>query len=250
MGSQLPCTGDFTVKPGLDNSKESTREIILRTIRQRHQATVNELAEAADVSPVTVRHHLNALQAESLLESDSVRRKVGRPYHVYSLSEKGLELFPKRYASLSIRLLEELKNQFAPEVVTSLFQGVVEAIVDEHRSEFEALDLEERLGYLVELLADEGFLARWEKRDERYHIIEYSCPYLSLGHEHAEICHFDRDLIVAVLDTEVEQHSCMLNGDSCCQFSFVPAPAEPARVAGPPEMANRKTGQRLMEKER
>jgi len=227
------------VKLGLDNSKESTRDIILRTIRQRHQATVNELAEAADVSPVTVRHHLNVLQAESLLESESVRRKVGRPYHVYSLSAKGLELFPKRYASLSSRLLEELKNQFPPEVVTSIFQGVVEGIVEEHRAEFEALELEERLAYLVELLAEEGFLARWEKREDRYHIIEYSCPYLSLGHEHAEICHFDRDLIVAVLDTEVEQHSCMLSGDSCCQFSFVPAPVE---------TPNRKNGLRLMEK--
>lgn len=227
------------MKLGLDNSKESTRDIILRTIRQRHQATVNELAEAADVSPVTVRHHLNVLQAESLLELESVRRKVGRPYHVYSLSEKGLELFPKRYASLSIRLLEELKNQFAPEVVRSIFQGVVEAIVEEHRGEFEELELEERLAYLVELLADEGFLARWEKRDDRYHIIEYSCPYLSLGHEHAEICHFDRDLIVAVLDTEVEQHSCMLSGDSCCQFSFVPVPVERTRP---------KNGWRLMEK--
>jgi predicted ArsR family transcriptional regulator len=209
----------------LDNSKESTREVILRTIRQRHQATVNELAQAADVSPVTVRHHLNALRAEDLLESESVRRKVGRPYLVYSLSDRGLELFPKRYASLSIRLLEELKNKFPPEVVQNIFQGVVEAIVEEHRSEFEALDFEERLAYLVELLAEEGFLARWEKRAERYHLIEYSCPYLSLGHEHAEICSFDRDLIVAVLETEVEQHSCMLAGDTCCQFSFVPAPS-------------------------
>lgn len=78
------------MKLGTDNQKESTRDIILDTIRQRYQATVNELAEAADVSPVTVRHHLNALQAEAVLESDRVRRKVGRPYHVYSLTEKGM----------------------------------------------------------------------------------------------------------------------------------------------------------------
>lgn len=231
------------MKLGLDNSKESTRDIILRTIRQRHRATVNELAEAADISPVTVRHHLNALQAEALLQSESVRRKVGRPYLVYSLSEKGLELFPKRYASLSMRLLEELKNQFAPQVIKNIFRGVVEAIVEEHRDEFETLDLEARLAYLVGLLAEEGFLARWEKRNGRYHIVEYSCPYLSLGHEHTEICHFDRDLIVAVLNTEIQQHSCMLSGDTCCQFSFV-APAH--RSAGfqpaPPRQATEEVG--------
>lgn len=203
-----------------DNSKESTRDIILHTIKLRNQATVNELAEAADVSPVTVRHHLNALQADSLLKSDSVRRKVGRPYHVYSLSKKGHELFPKRYARLSTRLLEELKKQFPPEVITELFHNVVAGIVDEHREEFEGLAFEERLSYLVDMLAEEGFLARWEKVDDKYHLIEYSCPYISVGEEHMEICSFDKELIISVLNTEVKQHSCMLNGDQCCEFSF------------------------------
>ncbi|HSM58409.1 MAG TPA: DeoR family transcriptional regulator [Candidatus Sulfomarinibacteraceae bacterium] len=203
-----------------DNSKESTRDIILHTIKLRHQATVNELAEAADVSPVTVRHHLNSLQAESLLKSDSVRRKVGRPYHVYSLSKKGHELFPKRYARLSTRLLEELKKQFPAEVVTELFHNVVAGIVEEHREQFEGLPFEERLSYLVDMLAEEGFLARWEKIDDEYHLIEYSCPYISVGEEHMEICSFDKELIISVLDTDVKQHSCMLNGDHCCEFSF------------------------------
>ncbi len=222
----------------MDNHKVTTRDIILRTIRQRHQATVNELAEAADVSPVTVRHHLNALQADSLLELESVRRKVGRPYHVYSLSEKGLELFPKRYATLSQRLLEALKQQFPPDVVRNIFRGVVETIVAEHRADFESLSFEGRVAYLVELLAEEGFLARWEKRDGRYHLTEYSCPYRSLGSEHAEICNLDRDLMIAVLNTEVEQHSCMLGGDSCCEFSFVP-----------PSAVNADSGQRRRQKD-
>lgn len=208
------------MKLATDNRKESTREVILRTIKLRHRATVNELAEAADVSPVTVRHHLNALQAESLLLSDSVRRKVGRPYHVYSLSEKGTELFPKRYARLSTRLLEELKRRFPSEVVTELFHSVVRDIVTEQRDDFEDLDFEDRLSFLIELLAEEGFLARWEKDDGQYHLIEYSCPYISLGKEHTEICSFDKELIIEVLGTEVEQHSCMLTGAQCCEFSF------------------------------
>lgn len=211
------------------SGKESTREVIVRTIKASHQASVGDLATAADISPVTVRHHLNALQADSLLELDSVRRKVGRPYHIYSLSEKGLELFPKRYASLSMRLLEELKHQFPAEVVQNIFHGVVEGIVDEHRPAFESLSFEGRLRYLVDLLAEEGFLARWEKRDGRYHLIEYSCPYRLLGDEHVEVCSLDRDLMIAVLNTEVTQHSCMLSGDTCCEFSFVATQATTAR---------------------
>jgi predicted ArsR family transcriptional regulator len=199
--------------------KHSTRDIILHTLKSSHHITVDDLADAADVSPVTVRHHLNSLQADNLIEVDSVRRKVGRPYYVYSLSEKGHELFPKKYIRLTNRLLDELKTHLPPEAMSDLFTGLVENILDEHKGEFENLSFEARLTYLVELLAEEGFLANWKKVEDEYQLIEYSCPYISVGHKHDEICTFDKALMTSILQTQVEQHSCMLHGDECCQFT-------------------------------
>ena len=204
-----------------DNSKTSTREIILDAIKQANEATVDDLAQAADVSPVTVRHHLNSLQAEGLLKTRSIRRKVGRPYYIYRLSDKGHELFPQRYLRLSSMLLDELKVRFPKETVTELFNSVVDRIVQEHRGQFEGLTFEERLNYLVRLLADEGFLATWEIKDDGYHITEYSCPYYSVGQKHSEVCGFDKQLMIAVLDSPITQESCMLDGDSSCQFTIV-----------------------------
>lgn len=187
-----------------------------------NQATVDDLATAAGVSPVTVRHHLNSLQGEGLISAESIRRKVGRPYYVYSLTEKGLELFPKKYFALSSRLLAELKEKFSADVVTDLFESLVQRIVDEHRGEFEQLNFEERLDYVVKLLADEGFLAKWEKVGDDYKLTEYSCPFLGIGHTHGEICTLDTALIEAVMGEPIQQHSCMLNGDECCQFTLSP----------------------------
>jgi predicted ArsR family transcriptional regulator len=116
---------DFIVNFVTDNNKMSTREVILEEIKRTNGATVEELAGASDVSPVTVRHHLNTLQAEGLLETSSVRRKVGRPYYVYSLSPKGHELFPKRYVRLSSRLLDELRDRFPFGTIGALFHNVV-----------------------------------------------------------------------------------------------------------------------------
>jgi predicted ArsR family transcriptional regulator len=200
--------------------KQSTREVILYAIRLAHQATVEDLAEAADVSPVTVRHHLNALQAGGLIEASSVRRKVGRPYYVYSISERGQELFPKRYVRLTSRLLDELKDRLPEAAVTEIFRGVVNRILDEHRGEYEHLPFEERLNYLVTLLANEGFLSSWEKTSDGYRFVEHSCPYLSVGNHHTEVCTFDRELILNVLQTPIQQHTCMLDGQSRCEFTF------------------------------
>ncbi len=200
--------------------KRTTRDVILHSIKQYPQSTVEELAGAADISPVTVRHHLNALQAEGAIEAMSIRRKVGRPYYVYSLSQRGLELFPKRYVRLTTRLLDEMKGRLPQAIIDELFNGVVESVLAEHRGEFEHLPLEKRLDYLVAFLSEEGFLSAWERTADGYQLVEYSCPYLSIGSAHAEVCNFDRQLMSGVLQLEVRQHSCMLQGSNCCQFTI------------------------------
>ena len=212
------------MKSVTSNHKQSTRDVILHALKNASQLKVEDLAEAADVSPVTVRHHLNALQAEGLIEVDSVRRKVGRPYYVYSLSEEGHELFPQKYVHLTNILLDEMKMRLPQETVDDIFGSAVERIVSRHRHKFESLGFEARLTYLMDMLADEGFLARWEKIDGQYHIIEYSCPYLSVGANHSEVCSLDKELIISVMQAPIQQHSCMLNGDECCQFSFIGDP--------------------------
>lgn len=211
---------DFNVKPVTGTGKQSTRDIILRTLKTCNQAKVDDLAAAANVSPVTVRHHLNALQADSLVEVSSVRRKVGRPYYVYSLSEAGNELFPQKYIRFTDRLLAELKTHVPRATIMKLFNGIVQSIVEDHKSEFESLPFEERLKYLVSLLAEEGFMAKWERANGEYKLTEYSCPYFSLTERHSEICGLDKKLMMQVLRTPVTQQSCMSNGDTCCEFTF------------------------------
>jgi predicted ArsR family transcriptional regulator len=201
-------------------AKLSTHNVILEAIKQANEATVDELAEAADVSPVTVRHHLNTLQAEGLLETKSIRRKVGRPYYVYSLSDKGHELFPQRYVRFSSRLLDELKERFAEGTVVEILYSLVNKVAEENRSHFEGRSFEERLDFLIDLLAEEGFLASWELTDDGYRLTEYSCPYYSIGQKHSEVCTIDSQLVQIVLDTKIVQHTCMLEGDSSCQFEF------------------------------
>jgi predicted ArsR family transcriptional regulator len=203
------------MKTGKDHN---TREVVLRTIKAHSRATVDDLAEAAGVSPMTVRHHLNGLLADGLIQTERVRRKIGRPHHVYSLSSAGHELFPQKYYSLSNRLLAELKSHFPPEIVNTLFENVVTRILSERSGEFEHLSFEERLDYLTQLLADEGFMAHWEKVGDNYEIIEHSCPFFNIAQEHAEICTLDNTLIEAIMETPVSRHNCMLNGDSCCRF--------------------------------
>lgn len=210
----------MTVRPVSSKGKQTTRDTILLALKSSAQSKVEELAGVANVSPVTVRHHLNALQAEGLIEVNSVRRKVGRPYYVYSLSESGHELFPHKYVRLTNRMLDELKATLPPGTVTKLFEGIVQSMLEERKGEYEHLSFEDRIDYLISTLSDEGFLVRLEQENGRYILTEYGCPYFSINQEHTEICGMDHSLMITILQTPVEQNGCMLQGDACCQFTF------------------------------
>jgi DeoR family suf operon transcriptional repressor len=196
-----------------------TRDVILRTLRANGRCTVKELAEAAGISPVSVRHHLSALQADDLIHSEEVRHGVGRPLHVYSLTEEAHELFPTRYFRLTNRLLDEIKESLTDEALQLLLSSVADSMADSYANQLEGLPLEQRLRRLVELLDEEGFSAELERREGEFMIREMSCPYLQIGMQHPEVCTIDQAFIAKALSLPVERVRCMLDGDAHCAFS-------------------------------
>ncbi len=197
-----------------------TREIISKTLRTQGKCTIKDLAEAAAISPVSVRHHMSILQADGLVSVEESRQGVGRPVHLYSLSEKGAELFPGRYLRLTNRLLVELKDSLPEEKVLELFSSIATSMADSHAEKFEGLPFDERLEGLLVLLAEEGFEAEIEQLEDEILIRELSCPYFKIGIAHPEICVIDQTFIANALSVPVERVACLLDGDDLCTFSI------------------------------
>ncbi len=197
-----------------------TRKIILRTLRSKASCTVKELAEAADVSPVSVRHHLSNLQAEGLVAVKEVKHGVGRPRHLFSLTDAAIEMFPSRYYRLTNRLLDEIKENMPDGQAEELLSGVAVSMASSYAKQVGDLPIEERLQKLLELLSEEGFEAEMEVRDGEIIIRELSCPYYRIGQEHPEICMIDQTFIAEVLSVPVRRVKWILDGDQHCTFSL------------------------------
>jgi DeoR family transcriptional regulator, suf operon transcriptional repressor len=201
-----------------------TRDTILRTLRARGRCTVNELATAAEVSPVSVRHHLANLQAEGMIGVEEVKHGVGRPRHQFFLTDAGHDLAPGRYYRLANRLLDEIKVSLPEDQVQSLFHGVASSMADDYAVQLAGLPLEMRLSRLVNLLSEEGFDASLEDSDDKVIIRELSCPYYRIGLQHPEVCDVDQSFIASALDLPVERVSCLLGGDTHCTFAVTKDP--------------------------
>src|SRR5512135_445849 len=141
----------------------STRDRILQTLLRHPRSTINGLAEAVGINPISVRHHLTNLQVEGLVTAEEERHGVGRPRLVYFLTEDGLEKFPTRYLRLTTRILTQMKDKFPQPLISEMFKELASTIASEHLEELKNLNVEERLEVMKDLLADEGFLVEWER---------------------------------------------------------------------------------------
>jgi predicted ArsR family transcriptional regulator len=201
---------------------KSTRDRILQTLLRTPRSSINELAEAVGINPISVRHHLTNLQMDGLVDAQEERHGVGRPRLVYVLTAEGMERFPTRYLRLTTRLLAQMKESMPGPMVSKLFSQVAEDLASEYTEKMKGLSMEERLETVKELLGEEGFTVEWEKSNDGYLIHEITCPYYQIGQNHPEVCSVDQTLISKMLAVPANKVECILEGNVHCTYLVQP----------------------------
>ena len=199
---------------------KTTREKVLTTIKLHPKSTIVEIADQVGINAISVRHHLTTLQAEGLINAEEERHGVGRPRLVYSLSEKGLEVFPSRYYRLINSLMDQIKETLPAQNVNSIFSSMAEKLTSDYEPVLENMGLEKRLDLLKSILANEGFEVEWRREGDQYSIQEISCPYSRIGEKHPEVCMFDKSIISNVLDIPLQKISYHKREENLCTYTF------------------------------
>lgn len=202
----------------MNTALQDTRWGILRHLRESGHASAQDLGKVLGMSPVSIHYHLNVLQREGLVEPQAVRRSVGRPHFVYSLRQSARELFPQSYHRLADRLLDDLKSRMSEHEIFELFSRIAADIAAEHAPALDGKTPDQKIDALIELLGEEGFLARVEKVKGQFRLTQYGCPYYYVVERHPEVCQLDLNLISSALMAPVERAGCVLHGDDVCTF--------------------------------
>ncbi|HSR31440.1 MAG TPA: DeoR family transcriptional regulator, partial [Anaerolineae bacterium] len=188
---------------------QSTRQEILEIIKQERQATVEDLAERLELTPMTIRHHLNVLQAQNLVVASKVRRskKVGRPRLVYTLTDAADELFPQSYGELARYLVSEVKETVGEDEAEAILRRVADRVARSAPAPIAGQTFEDRLTQVVDFMEEQGFISRWEETDQGYVITNLSCPYRLVTREHDEVCIMDTELLTQLLNVTPQRLS-------------------------------------------
>lgn len=218
--------------PGTTSIMHSTRERILHHLKRAPGASVDVLAHALDLAPMTIRQHLSRLAGEGLVEATAERRPTGRPAHVYTLTPASDGRFPKAYDRLAHLLLEEMESAEAgtsdwstPAGRRRAFQRLAERAAAPHRPELDALPWSQRAERAVGILRDESGFAELSQTGAGLEVREYNCVFQRVAEGHEDVCGFHTAYVSELLGAPVTLDACQCDGANACRFRVEAVPA-------------------------
>jgi predicted ArsR family transcriptional regulator len=195
----------------------TTRGQVVAMLR-RASRTVNELAEALNLTDNAVRVHLSTLERDGLVVQEGVRRGPGKPSYAYQLTPQAEYLFPKPYGPVLNELLLVLSERLAPDELEAALREVGHRLAAGHAAP--GGDLRQRVEHGVALLNELGGLAELKDDGERFAIQGYNCP-LAAAAGHAATCRMAETLLSDVIGDSVCER-CDRSNAPRCRFEIVP----------------------------
>jgi predicted ArsR family transcriptional regulator len=193
----------------------STRGQIIMLLR-RSSRTVDELAQALNLTDNAVRAHLATLERDGVVQQCGVRRGSGKPASVYDLTPEAEQLFPKAYDPVLQHLLDVLSERIPADEVETLLREVGRRIAGGWK--VPSGELLVRLRAAVEVFNELGGMAEIEQVDGHYSIRSYSCPLAAVAHGHPAVCRLAETLLAELVGVPVQEH-CVYNGIPRCSFT-------------------------------
>ena len=203
----------------IKNGLGASRDEIVHQLRARGGVSADELAASLGVSKQCVRKHLEVLEREGYVEHAPERGERGRPAHVFRLTLKAEELFPKRYDLFAKAVLRQIGEVWGESGLNIILCGCAGEMVGDLRPQLERLGFDARVRRLTELLGEMGYEAESERlEDGSYLLTEWNCPQPELAREYRQLC--DQELIVyrELLGTEVFRESRIAGGATRCAY--------------------------------
>jgi DeoR family transcriptional regulator, suf operon transcriptional repressor len=203
---------------------DTQQKLLTRLLESKAGLTVDELAGAMEITRTAVKQHLSGLEKLGYVQHTSAK-SGGRPRFVYTLTDSGIDLFPKRYSWFSRVMLENLRKKIGPEefgdymhdLGVDMSAAAIPRLVGKTRIE--------RIVEIVKIMNEAGFAARVASpgESEKLPRIECkNCVFHDLSKDYTEVCRFDLGFLSGLMGAPIEHLECMQRGGQACRFRFLP----------------------------
>ena len=194
------------------------RRSIMVALKRVTRATIPQLAAALSVSTEAIRQQLSHLQRGGWISADcgpdetALGRTPGRPPTEYCLSPAAEDLFPKRYAELTLEFFDAVSD----------VEKKLAEMTDERVTRLEAAltdqPLVQRMQTLRSIYVRDDPHTEVEKSAYGYRLIERNCPYLQFATERPLFCSTTVSALRRLTNREVVREERFQDGEGRCVF--------------------------------
>ena len=209
-----------------EEALQSTADQLLFELKTRGPTTTGDLAARTGITRQAAREHLARLGAAELVGHTKAVGGIGRPGHVWSLTEKGHGRFPDTHAQMTVELIHGIRAEFGEAGLTRMLTRREHAMAEKYEKALQgAKALKERVTRLARLRSAEGYMAEVSRRgDGTYVLIENHCPICAAATACQGFCRSELALFARLLaPAAVRRAEHLLAGARRCCYLVVPA---------------------------
>jgi len=208
-------------KPNLSETRK-VKDLILQQLKLKGAQTATQLAEQLEVSPMSIRQHLQTLQTKGWVCYEEERQPIGRPVKQWQLTQESFKLFPNHHEDLVISLLQSAETIFGKSGVEELLRHRVAKQVKRYQRSLTDCDTwRDRTQQMAVLRSQEGYMAEViPQTDGSLLLVENHCSICAAAQRCPKLCTAERDVFATLLGDEVsiERVEHILQGDRRCAY--------------------------------
>lgn len=205
----------------LDLLGRRQKDLLKLLLRHKEGLTVDELGNQLKVTRNAIRQHLASLISEGLVETGASKATAGRPTQLYVLSNRGRELFPRKYSWLAQLMLESVRQEAGGAGLKRRLTAMGTQVARQLREQHPGLKTrQDKVLKLAELMEQLGYSTAGTTVLDPTMIAADNCVFHDLALKDPDVCEFDLALASAFTDSRVDHQECMARGGHLCRFKF------------------------------
>jgi predicted ArsR family transcriptional regulator len=202
--------------------KVKVKRQILYLLKMNGQQPAVNLAQQLEVSPMAIRQHLQALQAEQLVTYVEQRQLVGRPLKFWQLTDKAMDIFPDRHNDLTQSLLEGITSVFGQSGLEDLIAERTKKQIETYSNRIDPqASWQEKVTTLACIRTEEGYMAEAiQESSDVWFLSENHCSIATAAKTCSLFCRSEWEVFRELLgsDVHIERVEHLLNGDRRCSY--------------------------------
>lgn len=201
----------------------ASKRAILELLKRNGPTDASALADSLGITPMAVRQHLYALEADGFVSfaTAATGGARGRPSKLWQVERRADGAFPDAHADLSVELIANIRDVFGARGLDKLIEKRTEHQIASYRAALApASTLKEKVKRLVRLRSEAGYMAEMSADGDGFLLVENHCPICRAAAACTGLCRQELEVFQVALGQEfvIKRTDHILAGARRCAY--------------------------------